>query len=61
VPGHHFDIGEGKMSKKSCSIGFASYPFLSQEPALLTWSRVVYVADHCLYAAKKQAAMPGWG
>jgi len=53
VENHNFDIGEGKVLKKTCSIGFASYPFILQEPTVLEWTRVVDVADHCLYAAKK--------
>jgi diguanylate cyclase (GGDEF)-like protein len=53
VEKHSFDIGDSKELKKTCSIGFASYPFLQQETAALDWLRVVDVADHCLYAAKK--------
>lgn len=53
VERHDFDIGEGKVLKKTCSIGFACYPFLRQQPTTLEWSRIVDVADHCLYAAKK--------
>ncbi|WP_281558109.1 two-component regulator propeller domain-containing protein [Thalassomonas sp. RHCl1] len=53
VENHAFDIGSGKVLKKTCSIGFATYPFLPQEPAALAWHQVVDVADFCLFAAKK--------
>lgn len=32
VENHIFDIGEGKKIKKTCSIGFASFPFLPNQP-----------------------------
>ncbi|NQY65086.1 MAG: diguanylate cyclase, partial [Alteromonadaceae bacterium] len=53
VENHDFDIGEDKVLKKTCSIGFACYPFSTQETETLTWTQVIDVADHCMYAAKK--------
>lgn len=53
VEKHHFVLGDGKILTKTCSIGFACYPFLRQMPTALEWSKVIDVADHCLYAAKK--------
>jgi len=53
VENHIFDIGEGKKIKKTCSIGFASFPFLPNQPTNIKWPQVVDIADHCLYAAKK--------
>ena len=52
---NNFDIGENKILKKTCSIGFACFPFSTQNPAILTWQEVVEVADHCMYAAKKSS------
>ncbi|NQY65762.1 MAG: diguanylate cyclase, partial [Alteromonadaceae bacterium] len=49
------NVGEDKVLKKTCSIGFASYPFSTQETEALTWTQVVDVADHCMYAAKKSS------
>ncbi len=48
-----FDIGEGKTLHKTGSIGFACFPFLKSKPDLISWSQVVDIADHNLYAAKK--------
>jgi len=60
VESHEFVIsedstGEYKALKKTCSIGFACYPFSTQDTEALTWNQVVDVADHCMYAAKKSS------
>ena len=55
VENHDFVIEENKILKKTCSIGFACYPFSTQDTKALTWQQVVDVADHCMYAAKKSS------
>jgi len=55
VEEHDFDIGKNKAIKKTCSIGFACYPFSTQNTKALDWSQVIDIADHCLYAAKKSS------
>lgn len=50
---HNFVLPDGGILKKTCSIGFASFPFLRQQPAALTWEQVIDIADRALYAAKK--------
>ena len=50
---HTFKLPDGSDLKKTCSIGFACFPFIREAPAALTWEQVVDVADHALYAAKK--------
>ena len=49
---HPFDIGEGRILHRSCSIGYTCFPFIPEEPSSLDWERVVEIADQCLYAAK---------
>jgi diguanylate cyclase (GGDEF)-like protein len=49
---HRFDIGGGTVLNKTCSIGFASYPFPAKDQPLPRWEDVVALADQCLYAAK---------
>ncbi|MDI4634673.1 GGDEF domain-containing protein [Pelomonas sp. V22] len=52
---HEFDLGQGRRLRRSCSIGFACYPFAPQQagaPELPSWETVVSLADQCLYAAK---------
>jgi diguanylate cyclase (GGDEF)-like protein len=55
VENHDFDIGDNKILNKTCSIGFACYPFSTVESEALSWEQVVDVADHCMYAAKKSS------
>ena len=52
VADHPFDLGNGTILHKTCSIGFAAYPFLPDDPARVPWEKVVEMADQCLYAAK---------
>lgn len=53
VAAHPFDLGDGQVLHRTCSIGFASYPFFPGEPDRLNWEQVVNLADECLYAAKR--------
>jgi len=55
VENYEFSIGEDNIIKKTCSIGFACYPFSTQDTEALTWNQVIDVADHCMYAAKKSS------
>ncbi len=53
VATHEFGIGDGNSLHLTCSSGFALYPFVPEFPQAISWERVVDVADHCLYAAKR--------
>lgn len=48
-----FKIDSQVTLKKTCSIGFSSYPFYPSAPQAYTWEQVVEVADKCLYIAKR--------
>jgi diguanylate cyclase (GGDEF)-like protein len=50
---HTFKLPDGSSLKKTCSIGFACFPFLPKEPTKLSWEQVIDIADHALYIAKK--------
>ncbi len=50
---HEFELPNGGTLKKTCSIGFACYPFLRDQPLALSWEQVIDIADRALYAAKK--------
>jgi diguanylate cyclase (GGDEF)-like protein len=50
---HNFELPDGSVLKKTCSIGFACYPFLPDQPLALSWEHVIDIADRALYAAKK--------
>ena len=47
-----FDLGDGVILTKTCSIGFSSFPFADANPAALTWRQVLDVADRALYLSK---------
>lgn len=47
-----FDLGQGNRAFRSCSLGYAVYPFFPHQPDALTWEQVVNTADRALYIAK---------
>ncbi|WP_426115754.1 diguanylate cyclase [Massilia sp. PWRC2] len=47
-----FVLPDGAAIDKTCSIGFACFPFVPAAPRLLSWSEVVELADQALYLAK---------
>ena len=53
IEGHKFKLPDGSEMSKTCSIGFASYPFIRENLTALSWEQVVDIADKALYAAKK--------
>lgn len=48
-----FVLADGTELAKTCSIGFACFPFIREEPRLLSWSEVVELADQGLYLVKR--------
>jgi diguanylate cyclase (GGDEF)-like protein len=53
VADREFVLPDGVRLHKTCSIGFACFPFLPSAPRLLNWSEVVELADQGLYLAKR--------
>jgi diguanylate cyclase (GGDEF)-like protein len=53
ISGEPFGIGEGKALAKTCSVGFACFPFDRARPRGLSWTDVVDLADQALYMAKR--------
>jgi diguanylate cyclase (GGDEF)-like protein len=54
-----FELADGVQLYRTCSIGFACFPFLPGEPRRLSWSQVVELADQCLYMVK-HTGRDGW-
>ena len=54
-----FILPDGSALDKTCSIGFACFPFVVHEPRLLSWSEVVELADQGLYLVKR-SGRNGW-
>jgi GGDEF domain-containing protein len=36
---HVFELGEGRVVRTTCSIGFASYPFFREQLDALSWEQ----------------------
>jgi diguanylate cyclase (GGDEF)-like protein len=47
-----FEIGEGRVVRTTCSVGFACYPFFREQLDALSWEQVISVADRAMYVAK---------
>ena len=59
VGGEDFRLPDGTRLNKTCSVGFAAYPFLRSAPRAVSWQEVVGIVDMALYAAKR-AGRNGW-
>lgn len=53
VEAHAFDLGDSQSLKQTCSIGYAAFPFILDEPAAISWQDVIAIADQALYTAKR--------
>jgi diguanylate cyclase (GGDEF)-like protein len=47
-----FDLGNSILVRKSCSVGWAPFPWFLGEPNALDYEEVLKLADRALYAAK---------
>ena len=49
-----FPIGDGQVARCTASIGYATFPFIAEQPELLQWEEVLGVADAAMYEAKQK-------
>jgi len=54
-----FELEDGKLLRRSCSVGFACFPPVPAQPDALDWGAAVNSADAALYAVKS-AGRNGW-
>jgi diguanylate cyclase (GGDEF)-like protein len=59
VASHRFALPDGSAIQRTCSIGFAAWPFSPAVPRALGWERVIDLADAALYIAK-HASRNAW-
>jgi len=59
IRNHPFDLGNGVVLHKTCSLGYTAFPLLRDDPERLGWEQSVELADQCLYAAKS-SGRDGW-
>ena len=50
---HAFPIGEGRTLRVTASLGFAFYPFVLDQPELLSVEDALTLADRALYFVKR--------
>ncbi|MBR7798698.1 GGDEF domain-containing protein [Undibacterium fentianense] len=48
-----FTLLDQLQISRTCSVGYAAYPFLPSQPHLMSWAQVVNFADQGLYMVKK--------
>jgi diguanylate cyclase (GGDEF)-like protein len=53
VRDHVFVAEEGVTLRRTCSVGFAPFPFVTRDPRSVSWDQVVGLADQAAYLAKR--------
>jgi diguanylate cyclase (GGDEF)-like protein len=56
-----FDVGNGVEVHKTCSIGWAPFPWLKEDVGLLSIDNVIELADKALYLAKREGRNRSFG
>ena len=56
-----FDVGNGVQVHKTCSIGWAPFPWLQDDVGLLSIDNVIELADKALYLAKREGRNRSFG
>ncbi len=56
-----FDVGNGVQVHKTCSIGWAPYPWMLDDVAALSIDNVIELADKALYLAKREGRNRSFG
>lgn len=56
-----FDVGNGVQIHKTCSVGWAPYPWLKDDVGLLSMENVIELADKALYLAKREGRNRSYG
>ena len=54
-----FEAGGGAVIHLTCSVGVAPFPFDRTQRELITWQKVLDIADHALYTVK-ESGRNGW-
>jgi diguanylate cyclase (GGDEF)-like protein len=56
-----FNVGNGVLIHKTCSIGWAPFPWLKEDVGLLSIENVIELADKALYLAKREGRNRSYG
>jgi diguanylate cyclase (GGDEF)-like protein len=52
IEDHVFKLGDNRVARTTCSVGFACFPFVRRDPDALPWEQTLALADAALYSAK---------
>lgn len=50
---HMFRCDDGRVVRRTCSVGFAAFPFVPDKPDAVSWEVVLGLADQAAYVAKR--------
>ncbi len=56
-----FDVGNGVQVHKTCSIGWAPFPWLPEDVGMLSIDNVIELADKALYLSKREGRNRAYG
>jgi len=56
-----FDVGNGVQVHKTCSIGWAPFPWVHDDASMLSMENVLELADKALYMAKREGRNRSYG
>ncbi len=56
-----FDVGNGVQVHKTCSIGWAPFPWMHEDTGMLSLDNVIELADKALYLAKREGRNRSFG
>jgi diguanylate cyclase (GGDEF)-like protein len=56
-----FDVGNGVQVHKTCSIGWAPFPWMREDSGMLSIDNVIELADKALYLAKREGRNRSFG
>ncbi len=54
VASKEFDLGEGTLLHKTCSVGYTSFPAYQKHPDLLSFEQCMMISDMAMYHAKHE-------